>query len=265
LTAYPTDRSGGLAVRGDLELETSHRHHSHLIPLHPLHLLSLEKDRELIERTIKRWIFQGHGEWVGFSVAWAASIAACTNRANLARTMLLDYVDRWVTENTFHMQGPQNGCDLSVHGNYALTLEAGFGAANALQEMLLQSYDGVIRAFPAVPRSWTEAAFWSLRAEGAFLVSAVRRNSRTVFVHIVSEAGGPCRVRVDFDELPVLVSSITGPKKVKWVEGDLFFETLKGEQVLIWSGETQPECHVVPCQPNSSELNFFGVKRVPRF
>ena len=38
--------------------------------------------------------------------------------------------------------------------------------------MLLQSHRAMIRVFPAVPAGWRDAAFTTLRAQGAFLVSA---------------------------------------------------------------------------------------------
>ncbi|MBC7319131.1 hypothetical protein H5T89_00635, partial [bacterium] len=176
-----------LGVRKDLPLQTSHRHHSHLIPIHPLHLLTIdgsEDEKSLIKNSIRQLIFMGHGEWVGFSFSWAASIFAHTGYSNLARTMLLDYIDRMITENTFMMQGPQEGCDMSVHGTYAFTLEGGFGSANALLEMLLQSYNNTIRLFPGVPECWQNVVFHNLRTEGAYLVSAVRNEGKCIWVRI---------------------------------------------------------------------------------
>ena len=102
LAPYPEDNKEGLTVRADLPYEISHRHPSHLTPLYPLKLLTWEKDRELIERSLRHWIYQGHGEWVGFTFAWAACIAAHVSRAPLARTILLDYLDRYTTENSFN-------------------------------------------------------------------------------------------------------------------------------------------------------------------
>ncbi|HOH31274.1 MAG TPA: hypothetical protein PLC40_16455, partial [Candidatus Hydrogenedentes bacterium] len=62
-------------------------------------------------------------------------------------------------------------------------------AAAGLNEMLLQSHAGVIRVFPAIPKSWDNVSFSTLRAAGAFLVSASRENSRTTSITIQSETG----------------------------------------------------------------------------
>ncbi len=80
------------------------------------------------------------------------------------------------------------------------TLEGNFAAAAGLQEMLLQSYSGTVRLFPAVPESWRDVSFKGLRAEGAFVVSAVRREGLIRSVEIAAEAGGPLRLENPFGE-----------------------------------------------------------------
>lgn len=56
--------------------------------------------------------------------------------------------------------------------------------------MLLQSYSGTIGVFPAIPASWRDVSFKGRRAEGAFIVSAERKDGRTRSIDIVAEAGG---------------------------------------------------------------------------
>jgi alpha-L-fucosidase 2 len=60
-----------------------------------------------------------------------------------------------------------------------------------VQEMLIQSYAGFIEIFPAVPTDWKEVSFTDLRAEGAFLVSAVPVRADSLDEVVVqSEKGG---------------------------------------------------------------------------
>ncbi|MEE9367888.1 MAG: hypothetical protein V3V05_03385 [Pontiella sp.] len=66
--------------------------------------------------------------------------------------------------------------------------------------MLLQSEDGVIRIFPAVPSDWKYAAFDSLRATGAFLVSARMEEGRLIEVEILAEKGGSAVLQNGFPE-----------------------------------------------------------------
>jgi hypothetical protein len=265
LAPFPTHPQEGLKVRADLRYEDSHRHHSHLSPVYPFHQVTMEKDAPLMERSLRRWILAGHGEWVGFSWAWAASIAAHAGRPSLARTLLLDYVDRFVTENTLMFQGAVAASDMTVweSGKY-LTLESGFGAADAIQNMLLQSHGGVIRVFPASPPAWNSASFHRLRAEGAFLVSARRSAGRTTFVHVRSEKGGVARIRSAFGNGDVYVAGRGGPKNFRQVDSDIVVECRPGEEFYVWVG-LKPEFVVRPDPGRRHEYNFFGVKTTPRW
>ena len=77
------------------------------------------------------------------------------------------------------------------------TLEGNFAFAAGVQEMLMQSHAGFIELFPAVPDSWKDVSFQTLRAEGAYLVSAVRQNGLTKNVTITSEKGGILKLKLD--------------------------------------------------------------------
>ena len=67
------------------------------------------------------------------------------------------------------------------------------GICAPLQEMMLQSYGGVLRIFPCWPKT-VPASFTTFRAEGAFLVSASMEDGVVTSLEILSENGGPCRL-----------------------------------------------------------------------
>jgi alpha-L-fucosidase 2 len=56
--------------------------------------------------------------------------------------------------------------------------------------MFLQSEGGITEIFPAVPDSWKDASFSTLRAEGGFLISAKRVNGKTQEVDIEATQNG---------------------------------------------------------------------------
>ncbi len=64
---------------------------------------------------------------------------------------------------------------------------------NAIQEMLLQSHEGVLRFFPCWPREM-DAGFGSLRSRGAFLVWARLAGGEVCDVKILSEKGRDCTI-----------------------------------------------------------------------
>src|SRR3546814_1394901 len=61
-------------------------------------------------------------------------------------------------------------------------IETPLSAAQSIHDMVLQSWGGAIRIFPAVPAAWPDLVFGDFRAEGAFLVSARRSGGRTAWI-----------------------------------------------------------------------------------
>jgi len=64
--------------------------------------------------------------------------------------------------------------------------------ATALNEMLLQSHEGLIRVCPATPADWPVRC--TLAAQGGYLVSLEKRGAAVDWVCIESQRGGPCRL-----------------------------------------------------------------------
>lgn len=68
-----------------------------------------------------------------------------------------------------------------------------FAIPAVVNELLLRSYDGVIRVFP---HRWDDARFSDLRAVGAFTVSASMRAGRCAWIRVRSERGNELRVEI---------------------------------------------------------------------
>ena len=107
-----------------------------------------------------------------------------------ALNMLELYLKGFVSRNGFHLNGDYKQLGLAAPHYRPFTLEGNFAAAQAVHEMLLQSWGGIVRVFPSLPKDWREVSFENLRTEGAFLFSAKRKAGRTVSIEIVSEKGG---------------------------------------------------------------------------
>ncbi|MGD9495009.1 MAG: glycoside hydrolase family 95-like protein [Armatimonadota bacterium] len=267
LVDYPVDE-GGLMVTARDPLFESHRHHSHLMAIHPLGTLHIEQDdaaRSLIGASITRLIREGHGRWTGWSWPWASLIASRAGLGNMAYEMLRQY-RAFVTENSFHINGDPRIFGLS-HARYSpMTLEAGFAAAAAIMEVLLQSWAGTIRVFPSVPDCWGEAYFEDLRAEGAFLVSALRTKGEVRWVRIRSEAGEPCRLRNPWPGREVTAQA--EGERIAMCGGRLTWATAAGREYLIFPSDNPPT--VEELQPTLSRYDertahWFGVQLPPRF
>ncbi len=190
-----TGRDGGLRVRADAPLERSHRHHSHLMAIHPLRRVTASNPatRDLAAASLRSLMLSGPGEWVGFSAPWAASIAALAGDGDVALGHLCDYAERWVGPSTFHVQASVRGEVPTVWnelgaamGGDALSLEAGFAFVAAVADLLLHDHDGVVSVFPALPSAWPDAAFAGLRAAGGFEVAAQAAAGCAVSVSVLA-------------------------------------------------------------------------------
>jgi alpha-L-fucosidase 2 len=199
---------GSLTFAKGERYDTSHRHFSHAMAIHPLGLLSIEggeRQRAIVDATLDRILERGTDYWCGYSFSWMSCMLARCGRPEQALEYLEAYQRAFILRNGFHANGDQSGAGLSKFTYRPFTLEGNFLAMQAVQEMLLQSWGGTggvgggaVRVFPAVSRRWGDAWFHDLRAEGGFKVSATRRGGRTVFVRVVAEHGGLLRLRDPF-------------------------------------------------------------------
>jgi len=248
---YPVDENG-LRIGADVAFTKSHRHWSHLLMVHPLHLMDANEpaNRELLYKSIHHWLtVDGSRGVYGWSRAAAASLYAALGDGHNAIASIHQHMadQRFVRPNTMYIEGSP-------------VIECSIVLARSLQDMLLQSHSGNIRIFPAIPREWKDAVFHNLRTEGAFLVSAGRKNGQTEWVRIQSLAGEPCRIA------PALAGTVkTSPSVALRQAGNGSYElTLaKGDEVLLYAGESVPRPVIAPLASAPGEVNPWGMK-VPR-
>ncbi|WP_291042012.1 glycosyl hydrolase family 95 catalytic domain-containing protein [Dyadobacter sp. 50-39] len=196
-----------------LPYNESHRHFSHLMAIHPLGLIQWEDGedaRKTITNTIALLDKVGPDLWCGYSYAWLASLKARAKDGAGARDALAIFAKAFCLPNSFHANGDQTKSGLSKFTYRPFTLEGNFAFAAGLQEMMLQSYAGVIDVMPALPAEWRDAAFSNLRAEGAVLVSAKKEAGQVVEVILVTEQAGEFSVK-----RPVGDWKLTMSKKVR--------------------------------------------------
>jgi alpha-L-fucosidase 2 len=201
---FAIDRqSRKMLVAKDYPLAASHRHFSHLMAIHPLGIIRWEngpQDQAIIKASLADLDEKGTSWWTGYSFSWFANLAARARDGEKAQKALELFSTSFCLRNSFHCNGDQSGKGYSNFRYRPFTLEGNFAAAAGLQEMLLQSYSGTIRIFPAIPSAWKNVSFKTLRAEGAFLITAERAAGRTERVEITSEKGGLCRIENPFGE-----------------------------------------------------------------
>lgn len=192
-----------LKISANYRYEHSHRHFSHTLAIHPLGILNVEQSpeaREIVRNSVRQILTGGAGAWTGYSYTWAASLAARAGFPGAAARLLKDFERAFVARNGFHVNGDQTRSGLSNFHYRPFTLEGNFLFMDAVHEMYLQSWGGKVRIFPAVPDTWADGEFVDLRAEGGFVVSATRRDSKTTAVTVKSARGGVLTLKNPFGE-----------------------------------------------------------------
>jgi hypothetical protein len=126
-------------------------------------------------------------EWYAgkFPYIWMQSLRTGTFCVERDLPAIRRLLQRWR-----HANGLIWAMAVSRYGHAGAWTET-LGINGPLQELLLQSWDGVIRVFPAWPEE-LDASFENLRSEGAFLVTAARQNGTVTKLEITSESGAAC-------------------------------------------------------------------------
>jgi hypothetical protein len=245
LQPYPVDENG-LMISASVPFAVSHRHYSHLFMIYPLYTMSLEQPENyaLVVKSLNHWMGM-ESALRGYSFTGAASISALMGRGDEALRyldLLLDGKQRFIIHpNTMYTEaGP--------------VIETPLSGAKSLQDMILTSWGNKIRVFPGVPAAWKDISFDRLRTEGAFLVSAVRKDGKVCFIRIESLAGEPCR----------LVTDMVDPKgagvTVKKVgEKDYEMNLKKGQSVILTSGGVATDLTIAPVAPQKDRENYYGL------
>jgi hypothetical protein len=151
--------------------------HTSISPLYPAGIVSLGSDPRLLQ--IAQATFATKHDWMSkngeSSFFPAAARVGFDPVTLLAKLRAMEFQPNGIVVNPMHM------------------LENSSIVPNTVDEMLMQSHDGVIRLFPVWPRA-RDAGFRTLRAYGAFLVSARLSGGVVKDVTIFSEQGRPCVV-----------------------------------------------------------------------
>ncbi|OCA02431.1 six-hairpin glycosidase [Akkermansia glycaniphila] len=244
LTPYPQDDKG-YRIGRDVQLTSSHRHFSHLLMVYPLQTVDSRDpaEAELIRRSLKHW-HSFKGGLQGYSFTGGSLISSMLGDGEGAYRYLQG-LKPYVTPSTMYSEGGQP------------VIETPLSAAQSIHEMLLQSGRGVIRIFPAMPKAWPDAVFRDLRAEGGFRIAAERKNGKTEWISITSEAGQPCRIVHGLGTGVQCKGAAVRDLGNGLVEVNL---PKGGSAILHGAGTPVPAGRIAPVQP-SGPANPLGLKK----
>jgi alpha-L-fucosidase 2 len=250
LADFPAD-DNGFRVNADQGFDYGHRHFSHLIGIYPYHIINPDQgknEKGMIEKSVERWqnLTQANGAAGYTFTAGCAMYATLGNGEKAISTLDLMKTRNLIQLNTMYYESG------------GAVIETPLAAVESIDYMLLQSWNGVIRLFPAVPARWKDISFKDFRTEGAFLVSANYSNGIISDVTLFSEKGKACTMLSPWKGKFLIVKNETGKMISVKQEGEKFiFKTQAGEKYFLSAG-TIPEIRSgkVEDNPKLIQLKF---------
>jgi len=223
LAPYEIDPATGIMVGKNVPFDRTHRHWSHLFMIYPFQEWNWNDParRPLMEKSLANWTSKTEG-FAGYSWLGAASMYSAAGQGDRALKFLHTFLQKHSLPNTLYREGSP-------------VIETPLQSARTVQELLMMTAGDVIRVFPGVSAQWKDVSFDNLRAEGAFLVSAVRKDGVTQFVTIKSLAGEPLRICTGLAD-PVVAQGSRRFTVVKRPGGESEVDLAKDETVTFYSG-----------------------------
>ena len=161
----------------------THRHFSHMIAVYPGRQISPTTTPQLAEAAKVSMNARGDAS-TGWSRAWKMCVWARLHDGNRAYKILSGFIRTSITPNL-----------LATHPPFQI--DANFGYAAAVCEMLVQSHTGEIQLLPALPKAWPTGSVKGLKARGDLTVDMEWKDGKVTNYRIASPEPHEVKVRVN--------------------------------------------------------------------
>ena len=210
------------------EVDTQHRHVSHLYGLYPSNQISPDFTPEWAQAAKVTLNRRGDGG-TGWSRAWKINFWARLKDGNRAYSLLKKLLEpAWNPENKEEQRAGTYPNLFCAHPPFQI--DGNFGGSAGIAEMLIQSQHGFIELLPALPDRWEKGSLKGVCVRGAGEVDLVWENRQVQEVTLRAKADHQYRIKI-----PDYVKTVKwGRNKVEradtsFVEIDL----KKGEEVTL--------------------------------
>ena len=222
----------GFMLNAKENLMESHRHFSHVMAICPMEQYRYTRspeEKKIIDDSIRHLEELGMSAWCGFSFTWMAELYARAFNGEGAAFQLKAFFEYICSQNGFDLNHDFRNTGLLAGHGRPFTLETNMYAADAVQEMLMQCYDGTIRVFPAIPADWKEMGceFEGFLSFGGVKVSSEIKDEKVSFVRLNPKKDTVASIYNPFCTDTVKVSSSEGEYTVTAAPGEAFNLTMK--------------------------------------
>ena len=174
---------GEIALWEDFLLPESHRHHSHLAGIYPFCTISPDASewREIVAKSMTRWIRLGCGEWTGWSLPWAAILHLRTHHPLAAIHLLRTW------QAFFNNEGGASLHD-ACHPGFTywsclprgeiMQMDGAMGAVVAIQELFAYEEDEALHFGAGFLLRWQAASCRGMVLSCGLLASGTLRDGR---------------------------------------------------------------------------------------
>lgn len=182
---------------------TDHRHTSHLFSVYPGNMISMETTPQLAEAARKSLQFRkttGNSRRA-FAWAWRSCLWARLRDGDKAHAMVEGLMDYNMLDNLLTTQ------------NLPLQMDANYGIAAAMLEMIIQSQAGVIELLPAPTTHWVSGKIRGAKARGNIQVDLSWKDGKVIDWRVYSPDtfSHPVKVRVNGEYHEVMPEKIKDP------------------------------------------------------
>jgi len=177
LPAYAINEDGALAewLHPDFDDNYRHRHQSHLYPIFPGFEITQEHNPEIFEAgriAVEKRLVVGLTSQTGWSMAHMANSYARLGQGDRALECL-ELLTRGSTGPnlfTYHNDWRQMGLTCGDGAMPPFQIDANFGIAAAVLEMLVFSKPGLVKLLPALPAKWSSGKVTGICCRGGITV-----------------------------------------------------------------------------------------------
>jgi alpha-L-fucosidase 2 len=148
----------------------------------------------------------------GWSKGWKINVWARLHDGNHAHKLIREQLTLTGVEGTNYANGGGTYPNL-LDAHPPFQIDGNFGGTSGMIEMLLQSHDGVLHVFPALPDEWSSGVVTGLKARGGFIIDIEWKGGKITELKINSALGGNCRILVHQQLRSAALTKATGENK----------------------------------------------------